>query len=355
MRKLLLAVAFVPPLAGAQSMPFDSAANVLASGINSMFPLLGVIFTLAVVIAGYVYVTNPEQGKKAFMSVVPLGMILVSFRILTSMFGVVEDVKPEDKTPGVFSVAVDWIVSNGLVIAGALAVIGVGSFLVSRTLTRKAVRLKIKADVRELLAAIDRADEIEAHWAQIVASVETWARSEARNLPQDRVTTVAAARQELLELLAQVHAGAPLTEEQRRKIGKAVERIERCAKDADGTTVVPRDGLITQTEGNQTVVVGVQRRGVQRRQEPTQAPPAVATPHESLTDQLLNPLNPISPISIWSTPARAEEPERRDDRQECRYDPPAADYGSGGGIDSGSGSDGCSSSGSSDTGSFSND
>lgn len=269
MRKIILLLGTLPAIASAQSgAPWQSAVGSI-SGVIA--PLLAVAVAVTVAIGFFKVVITGEDVHETILKLVgSVCFVGVASAVVKSLVG---DVPSDTDThnvvfadkPGALSVAGDWLGSHGMVIVGFLVLIAVGAYIGSQVYLRKAARTKVKSDLRELLAAIDYADEIEAYWTSFVFDPTVLTNTGSiRHNPKGKVEAVIGIREDLLQLLSFVHDGQPLSDEQRIELRKANEKIERCAKDADGTVVVPRDGLITVSEGDQTLALGTSRRGVHR-------------------------------------------------------------------------------------------
>jgi len=241
------------------SLPFDSAAGQLAGALTGTIPMI--LIFVCLLVGACSFIVDPDNGKKLLFPVLLMLPGYGVMKVIASAAGVNPVEEPADQGPGLISQGFDWIVSHGLMIAGTVGALGLAGVILTKVITRKGAQARIKNQVRELLAAIDRADQIEEywHWTSQEATSDT-----SKETCGDRIATVGRARSALLQLLAGVHNGVELDQVQRRQMGQAVEQVEACAKDSVGITVVPRDGLIAAAKGKPAFVFGTDDPGLRR-------------------------------------------------------------------------------------------
>jgi hypothetical protein len=377
----LLALA-MPTAAIAQSLgsiasanPFNAVSGVADALLSILNPISTTILVIALPLALFFAVVR-GQPEKLFTLTMPAILIFGATKIMAFVFGsdVKESVAVDDK-PGFFSTSWDWLVSHFLGLGVGLGLMGLTAFIVGRSLSKRADRLRVKMDVRDVLQTIDSADQLLLYWENTKPASDY-----TKKYALQTIEKLKAARSELLVLLKQAHNGIPFDERQRSEFSKIRNTVVVAMKDDVGIDVTPRLHEFQSSTTNK--VPPAQEQVLPAAAQQLTA--ASVGGSSSFTDDLFNPLNPLSPISPWSVwnhhddassprnstsvsaPIVSSDDDlsnnvrggasaswQNDDTKasECRYEPPSSDSSYSSNSDSCSSSD--SGSSSSDSGSSS--
>lgn len=286
----------------AQRLHLEDSMHAVIGFIQS--PILMVLAMIAVVIAGFMMVTardtsSSDLGRVLFMT----AMAIPAFRMLISMLGIELPPEPEkqDEKPGMLAESWHWIMDHAGTIALAIGLIGLAGFLVSRSMSRKSKKRRVKVELVELLETIERVDLLLLYWQNTTLSTT----NEAKRYAASTIEKLKKIQIEILVQLEQVHSGTPLDDSQRTALDKHRTAINACVKDDIGTPIKVVAGMKENVNSEQTgavtaqvaIAAGKKQHSNDRQAETTTS---AASSHTSLADDLLNPLHPLSPLSPWS-------------------------------------------------------
>lgn len=204
--------------AGAGNLPFDAAVTGLASTFG------GVVLPIVILLAACLVAFHTFNGRSpsSLIPIVGAPIALIASVHVLNLVAASTAQQPTDDSPGpVAGGAGDWLSQYGWMVAVALGLGCVLTYAIIRSTARTRLQEGLKRDKRDLLAAIDLADQAQRYWnarpGQIYASA--------------RVQGAQAARQALLGMLGQVHDGSPLSTEQRIAFTRAEAQILKIAVD----------------------------------------------------------------------------------------------------------------------------
>ncbi|MFZ6774557.1 hypothetical protein ACO0LB_17780 [Undibacterium sp. SXout7W] len=291
---LLLTLSF-PVMA--QALRVHDAMSNIAGLIQS--PFLTAIAMVGVLLASLIMLMGKDSATRALGTTIFMTCMLIpGMKLLASMAGIEapEETPKIDYKPGIFAQSWEWAVDHSGTLCLAFFISGIAIYLVHRNLTIKSAKRRVKVELKQILDTIERVDVLLAYWSNSKPErgdgSKRYATSTIEKLKQ--------AQDEVLKMLEQVHAGQPLSDEQRINLGKLINVINACMRDEIGTPVkvvvrLNMNEAEAQTqEGNQTT------RSTYNTLRQTAKPSATGETSPSMTDYLLNPLNPLSPISPWS-------------------------------------------------------
>lgn len=286
----------------------SASAQRLDEGMKTIMgfffsPLLTSIAIVGVICAGFFMLMGKSNASRQLgITVFLLSMWIPVMKMFASMLGVEPptDSPNTESKPGVLAEFWDWIGSHAGILVLVVGICGLAGFVLKRRMAKMGAKRRVKIELVLLLEIIERVDVLLAYWNNSKPErgdgSKRYAASTIEKLKQ--------AQDEVLKMLEQVHAGQPLSDEQRTNLGKLINIINACMKDEIGTPVkvVVRlndmneaEPAETQThEGNPTT------RITSNTLKQTAKSSATTDTSPSLTDFLLNPLNPLSPISPWS-------------------------------------------------------
>ena len=204
--------------AGVGNLPFDAAVASLASTFADLV-LPVVIIPVVALIAFYVFAGHSPARLIPILGA-PIALI-GSVHVLNLVAASTAQHSIEESSDPTAGAAVDWLSQYGWMVGLAIVSTCALIYAVVRSNARKQMQEALKRDKRDLLAAIDLADQAQRYWnarqGQIYAS--------------DQVQGAQAARQALLVMLSQVHDGHGLSAQQQIAFRRAEAQIVKIAVD----------------------------------------------------------------------------------------------------------------------------